>query len=238
MTLNYKPKVNKKKVQIYFLEFIMTTLAIILGFLAENVRESSIDKKVTNQYLETFKQELINNKIVFNNYDSIYNNIMPAEDSIVNIFYEKTENKNLYTIGRLLAKTRRFIIPPISISAYQQMVNSGGLKNILNLALKDSMAVYSELIQQIENYNAFIFDLRSANSPQIGMLEDFHDFAGPDHIPSIDPYPVLTERERRFIIYYYRTLFLRSLSDKKLLARLMLANNNLLSIVNNEIKKE
>jgi hypothetical protein len=237
MALNYQPKVNRKKVQIYFLEFIMTTLAIILGFFAENVRESSIDKKVTNQYLETFQQELRNNQIVFNNYDSIFNNIMPAEDSIVNIFYQRKENKNLYTIGRLLAKTRRFITPPISISAYQQMVNSGGLKNILNLALKDSMAVYSELIQQIENYNAYIFDLRSANSPQIGMLEDFHDFAGPDHIPSVDAYPALTERERRFIIYYYRTLFLRSLSDKNLLQRLMLTNDHLLSMVDQEIEK-
>ncbi len=86
--------------------------AITLGFFfAENVRESSVEKNVTNQYLETFQQELINNKIVFNNYDSIYKNIMPAEDSIVNIFYEKKENKNLYTLGRLLAKTRRFATP-------------------------------------------------------------------------------------------------------------------------------
>jgi hypothetical protein len=237
MALNYRPRVDRKQVKIYFLEFIMTTLAITLGFFAENVRESSVEKNVTNQYLETFQQELINNKIVFNNYDSIYKNIMPAEDSIVNIFYEKKENKNLYTLGRLLAKTRRFITPPISVSAYQQMVNSGGLKNIYNLALKDSMAVYSELIQQIENYNAYIFDLRSANSPQIGMLEDFHDFAGPDHIPSIDSYPALTERERRFIIYYYRTLFLRSLSDKNLLQRLMLTNDHLVSMISEELKK-
>ncbi len=237
MALNYQPRVDRKAVKIYFLEFVMTTLAITLGFFAENVRESSIDKKVTKQYLETFQQELLNNKIVFNNYDSIYNSIMPAEDSIVNIFYEKKENQNLYTVGRLLARTRRFIIPPISVSAYQQMVNSGGLKNIYNLALKDSMAVYSELIQQLENYNAYIFDLRSANSPEIGMLEDFHDFAGPDHIPSIDNYPDLTERERRFIIYYYRTLFLRSLSDKNLLQRLILTSDHLLSMINEEVKK-
>ena len=89
MEVHHHPNVEKKKFREYFLEFLMIFLAVTMGFFAENIREYFAEKKTVKEYLENFQDELKQNEASIHYYDSIFTLILPAEDSIVNIFFEK-----------------------------------------------------------------------------------------------------------------------------------------------------
>lgn len=50
----------------------MIFLAVTLGFFAENVREHFDEEKTTKQYLEDFRQELLQNKDLYQRYDNYW----------------------------------------------------------------------------------------------------------------------------------------------------------------------
>ncbi|HLY71796.1 MAG TPA: hypothetical protein VKR53_18810 [Puia sp.] len=219
------------------MEFLMIFLAVTMGFFAENIREYFAEEKIAKEYLETFQQELNHNKKIFHNYDSLYAYLMPLQDSAVNLFFREKENNDLHVTGSLVGSVNIVISPSIDISAYQQLVNSGGLRYIHNVALKDSMSKYAGQIQSFENYN-FVKNTQIANLfSQLTSLEDIHDEISPTHIPEIKPYPQLTERERRLIVSYYRTSYIQSFGNKLLLQDLNTHNESLLKITKNELNK-
>jgi hypothetical protein len=49
---------HKKKWKEYFLEFLMLFLAVFLGFVAENIRETYIERHREKEYIASFIQNL------------------------------------------------------------------------------------------------------------------------------------------------------------------------------------
>jgi hypothetical protein len=243
MEVHHHPDLHHKRKHFreYVLEFFMIFLAVTLGFFAESIREHFVEVRNTRQYLETFKQELINNKRVFGFVDSVYKIIVPSQDSIIRIFFEKRENQDLHLMGRLLRTVKRVISPAIDKAAYQQMVNSGGLKNLDNLSLKDSLSTYVGQIEAFETYNSIIYNRMGNALPEIVKLEDLHDWgaqiSNPDYVPETMPYPELTERERRLIINYYAINRVQISSDIRLIERLTRSNDHLMKMINEILDK-
>ena len=130
MEVHHHPHVEKKGFKEYFLEFLMIFLAVTLGFFSENVREYFDEEKTTKQYLEDFRQELLQNKDLYQRYDSLFAREIPATDSLMKIFINKKENDDLSTTARLITFTRQVFVSTIGKAAYDQMVHSGGLKYI------------------------------------------------------------------------------------------------------------
>ena len=238
MEVHHHPDLHHKhkKFREYFLEFFMIFLAVTMGFFAESIREHYVETRNTRQYLETFKQELINNKRVFVSADSVYRIVVPCQDSIIRIFLEKRENQDLHMIGRLLRNVTRVINPGIDMAAYQQMVNSGGLKNIDNLSLRDSLSTYVGQIEVFQSYNSIVYNHLGNMVPELLKLEDFHDWGAqistPGFVPETMPYPELTERERKLIINYYAISRVQITSDMRLIDRLTRSNDHLTKMVN------
>jgi len=226
---------HPKKWSEYLLEFLMIFLAVTLGFIAENIHEHSVEIKATKGHLRTFQGELLQHKNVIRLYDSIYSASALFQDSMVRLFHEKRENENLTTTGRLFARCKRLISVPLSIGAYEQIVNSGGLKNIHDQTLKDSMSSYVSSITRLEGYNIFINNVIASIIPQLNYLEDFHDFKADGEIPKLDPYPTLSDRDRRFIIAHYRFAYIQCLSNTKNLRSLENSNGRMLKLVENQI---
>ena len=237
MEVHHHPKVEKKNFKEYFLEFLMIFLAVTLGFFAESYREHLVEQKNSKEYLETFQQELFHNKKIIHDYDSVYLLAIPADDSMVSIFFERRENKNLATISKLYLLARKVITPPLDVSAYQQLVNSGSLKYIHNVELKDSMAHYAGLIQNFEAYNSVIAVNRSSLYPIICSLEDYHDFNIDGRMPQVLPYPALNEKERRSLYNYYKIVSIQFSVDRKFLKQLNASNESLLNMVKNELNR-
>ena len=62
MEVHHHPNVEKKKFKEYFLEFLMIFLAVTLGFFAENIRESMVEKETERTYIESFYKDISNDE--------------------------------------------------------------------------------------------------------------------------------------------------------------------------------
>jgi hypothetical protein len=238
MEVHHHPDLHHKRKHFreYVLEFFMIFLAVTMGFFAESIREHFVEVRNTRQYLETFKQELINNKKAFVIADSVYSSVVPSLDSVISVFFDRTENQDLHLMGRLLKHVKRVFNTSIDNAAYQQMVNSGGLKNLDNLALRDSISTYVGQIETFETYNSLVYNRIGNALPEIMKLEDLHDFrikeSDTDYVPEIMPYPELTEGERRLMIYYYANHRGQLSSDVIMIEKLIHSNEHLMKMIN------
>jgi hypothetical protein len=58
MEVHHHPHVEKKNFKEYFLEFLMIFLAVTLGFFAENIRESLVNKEKVSHYIQNLVADL------------------------------------------------------------------------------------------------------------------------------------------------------------------------------------
>jgi hypothetical protein len=236
------PHGEKKKFKEYFLEFLMLFLAVTLGFFAESLREHFTETKTAHQYLESYRNDLLENQIQFKRYDSIFNNLIPVYDSIVNIFYTKRENTELPVLSKLLYGGQRNIVITINNSTYQQMVSSGSMRYLKNLPLMDSIANYNDGLNSLINYNDRLLSGEDNVLEKLGEIEDWHDFLNVkkmkgddfDYAPDMQPFS-LTDDQRRFLISYYKVYTIQAYSDGMMLKHLMNINKSLVKMVNKEL---
>ena len=234
MEVHHHPHVEKKNFKEYFLEFLMIFLAVTMGFFAENVREHFDEEKNTNQYLEDFRQELLQNKDLYQRYDSFFAQKIPAADSLINIFINKKENDDLLTTARLITFTRQVFVSTISKAAYDQMVNSGGLKYIHNAAFRDSLTIYEGGIYNFDKYNQIVDDYRSDAFPDISSIEPLYSIY--ENVP-IAPFAKLSQKERTEILNFYNIYLVRYVSDKNIAHRLNKMNDELIKMLDIMLNK-
>ena len=55
----------KKKWSKYFLQFLMIFLAVFLGYYSENFRESIAERNRGKQYLDAYKNDLLQNQVTY-----------------------------------------------------------------------------------------------------------------------------------------------------------------------------
>ena len=239
MEVHHHPHVEKKNFKEYFLEFLMIFLAVTLGFFAENVREHFDEEKTTKQYLEDFRQELLQNKDLYQRYDSLFAQKIPATDSLIKIFINKKENDDLSITGRLINFTRLVFVSTISKAAYDQMVNSGGLKYVHNRAFRDSLTIYEGGIYNFEKYNEIVDDYRSDAFPDVSSIEPLYSMAphAGDANVTMAPFSKLSQKERTEILNFYSIYLVRYESDKMIAAWLNKKNDELIKMLDIMLNK-
>lgn len=236
---------HTKKWGEYLLEFLMIFFAVTLGFIAENIREHFAEKRYAHQYLNAYQNDLFQNQLAIKRYDSTYLSLLPVYDSIGNIYFTKSENVNLIALTSLLVKGKRTILTQISSPTYTQLLNSGSLKYIGDISLRNTMADYYEKLNSLRDYDLRINQLRNATYPEVMKIEDLHSFWGidkkdPDNIrtiPDMQPFDSITAKERRVIISYYRSFFIELRYDHNFLKELMESNKGLVVLSNKELNK-
>ena len=232
---------HKKKWTEYLLEFFMLFLAVFLGFTAENVREHAIERQRAKQYLEVYKNDLLQNKILYHRFDSTYDALLPVYDSIVNIYYEKRENADLQVLAALLARGKRNINVPFSTAAYSQIVNSGSMRLIEDGALTDAMNKHDAEINNFKEFDIQLKAVRSNIYTEVLKLEDIHDFFRYDrkgkrrlrnYVPAMDNFPPLKDEQRRILVGYYKLYTSQTSNLVYGLAELNKQNEELLNLIN------
>ena len=241
MEVHHHPNVEKKNFKEYFLEFIMIFLAVTLGFIAENIREYIAETKSAHQYLESYKNDLLQNAKRLTFYDSVFTNNLPIYDSIVDIFYQKNENKDIIVLSRLLLEGQRNIVITINAPTYQQLISSGSMRYIDNAALKDSIANYQDKINALLNYNDRLISTLNNQLGEISKIEDMHDFwnrhknpLGYNYTPEMQPFN-LSQEQRNFIIGYNKLFSIQAMAVSISLKRISSSNNKLVNLINKEI---
>ena len=243
MEVHHHPDLHHKKKNFkeYFLESLMIFLAVTLGFIAENIREHITETKSVHQYLESFRNDLLQNQIQIKKYDSLYTNELPVYDSIVSIFYEKTENKNLPLLSRLLLHGQVNFIITINTPTYQQLISSGSMRYLKNAALKESMAHYEDGINSLIDYNDRIISTLDNQLEDVSKIEDMHDFwnlhknpIGYGYTPDMQPFN-LTMKDRNFIIGYNKLFSVQAMSNLRFFKTLIRMNDAVVKLINKEL---
>ncbi len=236
---HHKPKKHKE----YFLEFLMIFLAVTMGFIAENIREHFIETKILHQNLEAYKEDLLQHKKIFLKIDSGFTKLLPVYDSIVTIFYEKNENKELPVLSRLLLAGQRNQVIIINTPTYDQLISSGSMRYVDNRELKDSMANYQAKINSLINYNDRLISTLNNQLGEIGKIEDMHDFwnrnkseRGYGYTPEMQPFS-LSQEQRNFIIEYNRLFSVQALYVTIRMHELLNSNSSLVKMLDVELKK-
>ena len=126
------------------------------------------------------------------------------------------------------------------------MVNSGALRYIKAIDLRDSMSVYNSLIETTLNYNAQITQTIINNTVEISSFFDFHDIVSSDtsmsyeienHLPAIQILVPFTAEQRYRMVFFWESYVVQARSDLARLSNLESANQHLLQTVNAQLKQ-
>jgi len=236
MEVHHHPKIEKKNFKEYLLEGLMIFLAVTLGFFAENIREHITEERNANQFLQTYRNELLQQQQQIIIFENRFKDKLLVCDSIVEIYYNGEENKKLDYLAASALKAKGIINIPFNTSSYEQMVSSGALRYIMNADLRDSIASYKNQIEGTKAYNNEITDAIIKSNFEIGKIEDLHDFISADtsssynflsHVPAMKPFQKLTEEQRRELITFYM-LYMAQAQSNLLRLRVMYESNKVL----------
>jgi hypothetical protein len=150
---------HKKKWGEYLLEFLMLFLAVFLGFVAENMREHSIERSREKRYMYSLVEEL---KFDTANYQKVINEINLVNPALDSAYTNVKEAKRFNNI--MLGKWQ-YIINRVNIQyqpglpTIQQMQSSGNLRLIENHMVEKKILAYQALVKgNLERGNLNVYD--------------------------------------------------------------------------------
>lgn len=143
---------HKKKWNEYILEFIMLFAAVSLGFLAENIRERQIEDHRAEEFIELFKNEVVNNN---KQIDSVLKQDIPLLKANEKIYYDLATLKDGFHLIEL-SDTLNLYLYRFSNDKriFDQMKNSGSLRYIRDKKLIDMITSY-EIEADMAEFRAF-----------------------------------------------------------------------------------
>jgi hypothetical protein len=152
MDVHHHPHVGKKKFTEYLLEGLMIFIAVSLGFIAENLRESISDNRKIHEYMESIVNDLQSDLAMYKS--SIAYNERHCR-MIDTIFTAVSNNKmnvpEVYYMARALTMGSSVISP--NTKTFEQMKSSGGLRLIPEQYLADSIASYYQWTSKFDYWS-------------------------------------------------------------------------------------
>ncbi len=168
---------HKKKWTEYLLEFFMLFLAVFLGFVAENIREHSVERTREKEYMVSIVNDLKTDTSNLAQNIRSFDGILNGQDSIL---------RNFNSIGKILSPFMQRRMGDLtgfpdfvySDGTIQQLKNSGGLRLLHNRKVVDSILVYdaevsktllnqknlSSSLQILDNSRFHFFNYRAIDS--------------------------------------------------------------------------
>jgi hypothetical protein len=138
----------RKKWTHYFWEFLMLFLAVFCGFLAENIREHSVERHREKEYMAALIKDLQSDLTGLSDAAAAKLKRIAMADSINHLF-EKGDFKNssaeIYFLGANLG-FRSYFNP--NDGTIQQLKNAGGLRLIKKRNVVDSLQRYTSFMQE------------------------------------------------------------------------------------------
>jgi hypothetical protein len=209
---------HKKKWGEYVLEFLMLFLAVFLGFLAENLREQTVEHHREKVYIHSLVEDLKSDIIQSDEVLVKLNNRSIGIDSVIAALSSPGIMESSNNAYRLWSKNIGFADFISNDRTIQQLKNSGGLSLIRNKVVSDDIMKYDQVLR----------DYYVQGAVMNGVLGDQHiysqlfDFINLDKNANI-PVP-LTEQGRKLLneAYANRIVWKEGLSG--LISRLKVVN--------------
>jgi hypothetical protein len=154
MEVHHHPDIhhNPKKWKEYFLEFLMIFLAVIMGFIAENIREHFVLKKHEKEYMVSLVRDLNNDIAGLTRSEASVKRYVNSADTIFSLLKYadfKNTSGDIYYFGRTIALRNLWRSNDGTI---QQLNYSGGLRLIENKSVIDSIQDYIDKLKVLSQF--------------------------------------------------------------------------------------
>lgn len=133
----------------------MLFLAVFCGFLAENIREKSVERHREKEYMVSLYQDLKTDTLNMGNLILRKAEEIANYDSLFDIFKTKKylqETSSAYYFGRKMLNLRPFFPTEGTIT---QLENAGGFRLIKSRAIVDSIQSYKQAISFLKSIQDF-----------------------------------------------------------------------------------
>jgi hypothetical protein len=139
--------IHKKKWSEYIIEFIMLFTAVTLGFFAENLRESKVEKERSNELVSSFIKDVKKNVVVIDSLIKADKRVIYKADSAVYYIITTKDQIDLQVVYGNLLDGNRFLS---NNDTYEQMKNSGSLRYIKDTFFLKKIIDYSNNVKAAE----------------------------------------------------------------------------------------
>jgi hypothetical protein len=141
---------HKKKWGEYLLEFLMLFLAVFLGFVAENIREHTVEIERENQFISSLAQDIKKDITQGDNLQMKNQLSVQLCDSLLILLSGKEIIFNSYPAYKLWSSVNGFTDFVPSDGTIQQLKNSGALRLIRKKNVVDKLMEYDKCIELIK----------------------------------------------------------------------------------------
>jgi hypothetical protein len=154
MEVHHHPSVHKKNFKEFLLEFVMIFLAVTLGFIAENIRESVSNHEQEKHYIQSLinnlKEDTATMSIVVKENNTKVDSLLKLAE-LANVDFSKAENLiRLYKKSRMIGYYNLFK----SNDATLNQLKTSGLQLIKKDQVADSIAAYDVKLKLIFSVEA------------------------------------------------------------------------------------
>jgi len=160
--LHHRPKKWKE----YFLEFFMIFLAVTMGFIAENIRETFSERSKAREYAESLYKEIYGDSVIM----QYKLRLRARKEAEMQYFRDYVLDSNLNHLSPRFypSFTWSFILTTSIIfepndGVLNELKNSGSKRYLKNLSLQ----------QHISDIDVAISKLRNRNNQEYTFVEDF-----------------------------------------------------------------
>ncbi len=209
---------SKSKWKEYFFQFFMLFLAVFCGFLAEYQLEHKIERDREKQYVESMILDMQEDTAKMANAIPESAQKLAALDSLLTTIYSSPYTDS--SLRMMYYLVRRYTGSRIEVDftkrTITQLKNSGGLRLIRNMAVSDSIILYNESCERLEQQGDAVFMYQNearAIGTTIFDLEyvlkynryTIHEFLSSDVKPLL-----LNDDEKRMKEYANKLYYLRA----------------------------
>jgi len=176
MEVHHHPAVEKKGIKEYLSEGLMIFVAVMLGFVAENIREGIGERSRENEYMISLAHDLKADTTNINNIISIKSQDLVYYDSMFYIFKTglyKKETIDIYYYVRKLGRQNFFYQAD---GTRKQLENAGGLRLIQKKQLIDSIENYGYSYSTVKDLEKYEQDILNQIRPQMSAIFDANVF--------------------------------------------------------------
>ena len=138
---------HKKKWSEYTLEFVMLFTAVSLGFFAENLRESYVEKERAHELVTSLIKDVEKNVVFIDSLIKVDKQVIYKGDSAVYYILQTKDQIDLKIVYDNFINGTRFLS---NNDTYDQMKNSGSLRYIKDTILLNKIIDYSNNVKAAE----------------------------------------------------------------------------------------
>jgi hypothetical protein len=222
---------HKKKWGEYLLEFFMLFLAVFLGFVAENIRETSVERHQEKEYMRLLVEDLKKDTANINTMVIGNGNLIKGLDSLLDLLSGPQLDQSFQRRTFIYALKYTYWYMPIQFSelTLTQLKSSGGFRLIKDKKITSAIIQYGQGLDAckynfdlllhyyhtVEATNKDLFNMTLGRKAFKEMEKDFHTVFKPyDEFEKLVPQgnyldrndPALFLKYHDDILYYETTL--------------------------------